>query len=183
VGGAELLLSGERGRRYVVVRSGERSFRVRVRREPVERLASRILASMRAQLGIEPARDEVLRALEALGLRGAERDDEGAAEGVTVSNAERRLAAALRRKGVPFRAQARIGRYVVDFLIPPDVVVEVEGLVHYLDQNVRHDLRRLRDLEAMGYVVYRIEARDVRRDPLGCAEMIKQVWLRRRGAS
>ncbi|MBK8939736.1 MAG: DUF559 domain-containing protein [Polyangiaceae bacterium] len=59
------------------------------------------------------------------------------------------------RLGTPFRRQAVLGRYIVDFLAPrAKLVVEVDGEVHA--QRVAADARRDRDLARMGYRVLRL---------------------------
>ena len=69
-----------------------------------------------------------------------------------MSDAERKLWHALRARqieGARFRRQHPIGRYVVDFVcLERRLVVEVDGGQHTEDDQVAHDVRRDRWLEA-----------------------------------
>ena len=44
-----------------------------------------------------------------------------------VSKTEKILANAMDRRGVEYKKQKEIGPYTVDFLVPPHVIVEVDG--------------------------------------------------------
>lgn len=90
------------------------------------------------------------------------------------------LAKKLRAKGLNPLRWVTIEGYNVDFLIDNKLVIEVEGLVHYREQVEEKDLKKLKSLEDKGYVVYRVSARDVRRDPEGVAELVKQAYMRMR---
>ena len=65
--------------------------------------------------------------------------------------------------GVPFRRQYVIGGRIVDFAAPSiRLVVEVDGGSHAGREAA--DARRERELERCGYVVVRVEAREVMTD-------------------
>ena len=78
---------------------------------------------------------------------------------------EQRLWQAIRggRLGVPFRRQAVLGRYIVDFLAPAArLVVEVDGGYHARRRHA--DGQRDVALARLGYRVLRLEARLVERE-------------------
>ena len=99
--------------------------------------------------------------------------------GATISVQEKMLARELRRLGVPFRQQVPIAGYLVDFLVGEKVVVEVEGLQHYL--NPEKEVRRLKKIEERGYEVHRVDSNDVSKNPAAIAEYVREVYLRRAG--
>ena len=61
--------------------------------------------------------------------------------------------------GVSFRQQVPLAGYLVDFLVGDKIVVEVEGLQHYLDRE--KEIRRLKRIEERGYEVHRISSDEV----------------------
>src|SRR6266516_475385 len=69
----------------------------------------------------------------------------------TTTKFEDRLAVILKRNGIAFERQALVKSYTVDFLIPPNTIVEVTGSVHKVRRF--QDLSRTRDLEEWGYQV------------------------------
>ena len=71
-----------------------------------------------------------------------------------------------------FCQQASIGRFHVDFLIHPKLVVEAEGKVHACTQE--RDTARTNYLESRGYRVFRVPNYLIFSDPKGVAEMLKQ---------
>jgi very-short-patch-repair endonuclease len=95
---------------------------------------------------------------------------------VTVSKTEDILAKYLKKLKIPFKRQVRIGNYIVDFLIEPNIVVEVEGLVHYRKDVIEKDYRRVNYLESQGYIVYRFYSRNIKEDPKGIAKTIYEIW-------
>jgi len=94
----------------------------------------------------------------------------------TMSNAERRLWHALRARqldGVRFRRQHPIGRYIVDFVcLERRLVVEVDGAQHAETNQIAHDARRDRWLEAEGYRVMRVPTAEVRGNIAGVLDTI-----------
>ena len=69
----------------------------------------------------------------------------------------------LRPRGVKFRRQHPVGRYVADFYAPDArVIVEVDGVAH--DARVERDAVRDEWLRGQGFVVVRVAAVDVLRD-------------------
>ncbi len=99
--------------------------------------------------------------------------------GATISVQEKMLARELRRLGVPFRQQVPIAGYLVDFLVGEKVVVEVEGLQHYL--NPEKEVQRLKKIEERGYEVHRIDSNTVSKNPAAIAEYVREVYLRKAG--
>ncbi len=68
-----------------------------------------------------------------------------------VTRWEDRLATILKRAGISYQRQVKVKVYSVDFLIPPNTIVEVTGSVHKTRQ-IR-DLTRIQQLEVWGYRV------------------------------
>src|SRR5438067_2076781 len=64
---------------------------------------------------------------------------------------EDRLAVILKRNGIAYERQVQVRVYTVDFLIPPNTVIEVTGSVHKVRRF--QDLTRTEELEAWGYRV------------------------------
>ena len=64
-----------------------------------------------------------------------------------------------------FRRQHPLGPYILDFFCPAaGLVVEIDGHGHGEAEQIAHDQRRDRFLEARGLVVHRITASSVYRD-------------------
>jgi very-short-patch-repair endonuclease len=93
-----------------------------------------------------------------------------------MSDAERMLWHCLRAKqieGVRFRRQHPIGRYIVDFVsLERRFVVEVDGGQHTEDDQIAHDMRRDRWLEAEGYHVLRVPTAEVFGNIVGVVDTI-----------
>jgi very-short-patch-repair endonuclease len=97
------------------------------------------------------------------------------AQHTRVSQSECCIAAQLRKKEVPFQQQVAIANYCVDFLVPPNIVLEPEGIVH--SHRILRDAKRTEELERMGFRVFRIPNCEIFRDPAGIAEMVKIQWI------
>ena len=82
------------------------------------------------------------------------------------------LARELTLKGVLFERQYRVGSYVLDFLVFPNLAVEAEGTAHSSRQE--RDLIRTDYLQSLGLTVYRIPNYLIREDPEGIADMLLQ---------
>jgi very-short-patch-repair endonuclease len=95
---------------------------------------------------------------------------------IRVSKTENILAKYLKKLEIPFKRQVMIGNYIVDFLIKPNIVVEVEGPVHYRKKVAEKDHRKVNYLESQGYDVYRFYYRDILKDPERIAKMIYERW-------
>ncbi|MDJ0663178.1 MAG: endonuclease domain-containing protein [Acidimicrobiia bacterium] len=79
--------------------------------------------------------------------------------------AEAMIWADLRRRqlGYRFRRQQPIGRFIVDFVcFEKNLIVELDGWSHHLEQNWRHDEKRHQRLEREGYSILRFNDHDVR---------------------
>jgi very-short-patch-repair endonuclease len=94
---------------------------------------------------------------------------------VTVSKAEKILAGAMKKIGMRYVQQKPVGYYTVDFLLPPNLIVEVDGPFHLSDKRLKADRRRHEFLESIGYVVMRLSDNKVREDPHGIAKFIAMV--------
>jgi len=94
----------------------------------------------------------------------------------TMSAPERKLWHALRARqieGARFRRQHPIGSYVVDFVcLERRLVVEVDGGQHTEDEQIAHDARRDRWLEAEGYRVLRVPTIEVYGNIAGVVDAI-----------
>src|SRR5688572_28954418 len=78
-----------------------------------------------------------------------------------------------RFNGWKFRRQSGIGGYVADFLChAPKLIVELDGPVHDEPEQIAFDKKRDAALEALGFVMVRINERLVRESP---AEAM--IWI------
>ena len=78
--------------------------------------------------------------------------------------------------GVRFDCQYVLGPYIVDFVCRPlRLVVEVDGSVHDLPEQIAYDAERSSDLEAVGFRVLRYRNEEVLKDASAVAASIKQV--------
>jgi very-short-patch-repair endonuclease len=68
-----------------------------------------------------------------------------------VTKWEDRLATILKRARISYQRQVKVQAYSVDFLIPPNTILEVTGSVHKT-RRIR-DLTRIQRLESWGYRV------------------------------
>jgi very-short-patch-repair endonuclease len=92
------------------------------------------------------------------------------------TSAERRLWRALRNRSLArwkFRRQEPIDRYIVDFVcVSARLVVEVDGATHSTADELRHDARRTKVLEACGFHVMRVGNSDIYSNLDGVLETI-----------
>ncbi len=71
--------------------------------------------------------------------------------------------------GLEFKTQQRIGKYVVDFLVndwtntKPQIVVECDGHDFHerTKEQAQHDKKRDRELQALGFKVYRFTGSEI----------------------
>jgi very-short-patch-repair endonuclease len=78
-----------------------------------------------------------------------------------------------RPAGFKFRRQYPVGGYVADFAcISAQLLIEVDGAAHDCDGQPRIDALRQHDLEANGFSMLRIAARDVLKDADAVVRMI-----------
>jgi very-short-patch-repair endonuclease len=94
----------------------------------------------------------------------------------TQTNAEAILWRALRDrrlKGIKFRRQRPIDRYVVDFVaISAKLIVEIDGATHSTARELVRDAERTRVLESLGFHIVRVTNIDVYNNLEGVLEMI-----------
>ena len=104
-----------------------------------------------------------------------------------VSIEEDELSLALGAEGIPHKRQvkietgefayiARTPYFTVDFLVWPDLIVEVDGRTHATTERAR-DLLRDAVLEMLGYRVTHVTNQEVNRSPRRCATRIRG-WMR-----
>jgi 5-methyltetrahydrofolate--homocysteine methyltransferase len=93
------------------------------------------------------------------------------------TNAEIVLWGELRNKqlnGFKFRRQHIIDRYIADFVcLSKMVIVEVDGLIHTLPENIISDEERTKDLEKVGFTVIRFTNAEI----LNSIEAVKEKLL------
>ena len=78
--------------------------------------------------------------------------------------------------GVRFDRQKVIGPYIVDFVCGVlKLVVEVDGDVHDLPDQIAHDAARSGDLAAVGYTVLRFRNEEVYEDADAVASIIQDA--------
>ena len=80
-----------------------------------------------------------------------------------VTKCELEVAAALDFMGIEYEFQHPIGSYLVDFLLPAAVVIEVDGAYWH---DAQKDRQRDAELSAMGFRVLRITEEDANADPV-----------------
>jgi very-short-patch-repair endonuclease len=82
----------------------------------------------------------------------------------------------LRQSELKFRQQHPAGPFVVDFYCPTaKTCIEIDGIAHDLGDRPESDARRTQWLEAQGYRVVRIAAREVLKAPGEVAEAIVRL--------
>ncbi len=93
-----------------------------------------------------------------------------------LTDSENALWSRLRRKqleGVQFYRQKPIGRYIVDFYAPSaQLVIEVDGSQHLLEDHRKSDRERDEYLAGMGLTVLRFDSRQVLNETAGVVEVI-----------
>ena len=92
------------------------------------------------------------------------------------TEAEQRLWGYLRAKrlqGWKFNRQVPVGNYIVDFICEEArLVIEVDGVTHSDDHQIKYDEKRTRYLESLGYRVFRCYNTDVYQNLDGVLEGI-----------
>ena len=82
----------------------------------------------------------------------------------------------LRQSDLKFRQQHPIGPYVVDFYCPSaKTCFEIDGIAHDMGDRPERDAQRIAWLEAQGYRVMRIPARDVLASPADVADALVRL--------
>ena len=89
------------------------------------------------------------------------------------------------------REQVRIGGHRVDLLVDDETIVEVDGAVKYdgvtfnrpVDEVIRAERRREKDLQNAGYTVVRIGAEHLHDEGAELIRLVRQARLRLRPAS
>jgi len=68
-------------------------------------------------------------------------------------------------KDLKFRRQHPIGRYIVDFYCPKHkLIVEIDGLIHEMQDQKDYDEARQEDLESSGHIFIRVRTEDIKED-------------------
>lgn len=78
--------------------------------------------------------------------------------------------------GIRFEAQRKIWKYRVDFCVG-STVIECDGLDYHdrTKEQATQDKRRDRDLQSMGYTVYRFSGAEIWADPEKCAKEVIKI--------
>ena len=86
-----------------------------------------------------------------------------------------------RDDGIPFRRQAPVGPYVVDFVwLGGRIAIEIDGGQHNETSALARDAARTRWLESQGFEIVRFWNSDVMRNGEGCQQVIAEAIARRR---
>ena len=104
--------------------------------------------------------------------------DPAGTQGLTRSEAERRLLALIREAGLPLpRANVKLGRFEVDFLWAKQrLVVEVDGFrFHSTRAAFERDRARDAELAALGYRVVRVTWRQIVQEPYAVVARLAQA--------
>ncbi len=95
-----------------------------------------------------------------------------------------RLLRPFREDGIPFRRQAPVGPFIVDFVWSSGrLVIEVDGGQHNTIQGEAADGRRTGWLAVQGFEVLRFWNNDVLRNGEGCQQVIAEAIEKRRELS
>lgn len=85
---------------------------------------------------------------------------------------ERRLAAALDKAEISYRAQAPVGPYIADFIVGDELVVECDGADWH---DSERDSKRDAEVAALGYRTIRLTGRAIHNSPHECIEQIRSA--------
>ncbi len=94
---------------------------------------------------------------------------------ITRSETERTFARLLSRHKLKFRQNAIICGYEVDFLISPDIVVEVHGYHHCQRVVMAKDKTKKETLERAGYLVLEFWCNEIRYIPKDCIRRLEST--------
>ena len=92
----------------------------------------------------------------------------------------------LRKMKPRFVRQKIIGSYIVDFYCPKlKIIIEIDGVQHYLEENVEYEKRRESYLQDKGYKLLRFYNSDINRELkntetmiyYSCVERAKEVGV------
>jgi very-short-patch-repair endonuclease len=78
--------------------------------------------------------------------------------------------------GYKFRRQHALAHFVVDFYCHKlQLVIELDGSIHYLQEVMENDLQRQNELEMMGMKVHRFSNEEVLSQPTKVREQLQQI--------
>ena len=69
-----------------------------------------------------------------------------------------------KQTGIPVIRQKVIGKYIADFFVPPDTVIELDGSQHFSEKGEERDKIRDEFMRSQGYTVLRYANSDVDRN-------------------
>lgn len=93
----------------------------------------------------------------------------------SMSSLEKKIAAVLTTKNIPFLHNYKIGRYWADFLIEDRVVIECDGA--YWHKDIEKEKRRDNYLHKRGYFVFHLPETKIETDSGDCVRMIRDLYL------
>jgi very-short-patch-repair endonuclease len=90
-----------------------------------------------------------------------------------------RLFHALNKAGIPFKTQIYIKTkhrdYLVDFLVSPNIIVEVDGKSHDLEMRQMKDALKDQHLTELGYTVIRFKDQEIKKNVNSAIEIIRKL--------
>ena len=72
------------------------------------------------------------------------------------SKAEAIFGDVLTKHKIPYEFQYKIGPYRADYLVSDFLVVEIDGPIHWTDEQKEHDIERDKYIKKMGYKILRL---------------------------
>lgn len=83
---------------------------------------------------------------------------------------EKKVRELLDGMAVEYIQEAKAGRYSIDFLIPPNLAIEVDGA--YWHQDKKRDKRKNKWLHKHGYIILRLPEHTVENELWACEQLI-----------
>jgi very-short-patch-repair endonuclease len=84
-------------------------------------------------------------------------------------------------KGLKFRRQHPIDRYIVDFVcLEEKLVVEADGYIHKSTEQKEYDLKRTRELESYGLKVIRLSNEEILESVYRALKKVEAFLVQRR---
>jgi very-short-patch-repair endonuclease len=91
------------------------------------------------------------------------------------TTAERKLRTVFKKKRLSYQQHCYIDGMEVDFLLPNNVVVEVDGYVHLTPEKKLCDIRKEQRLASKGYLVKRLTNLEVFNDVRACFNQVESL--------
>jgi 5-methyltetrahydrofolate--homocysteine methyltransferase len=91
------------------------------------------------------------------------------------TGAERKLRILFNKKRLPYQQHCYIDGMEVDFLLPNNVVIEVDGYVHLIPEKKQSDIRKEQRLASKGYAVKRLTNLEIFNDVRACCNQVESL--------